>query len=595
MSPTNRRVAYVEEAQEDTGSSIEGDENTRTYATSHAPPPERPNTSRSRESRPIAERSGSSSASLDEADTDSTTRSSKQSKPTKQSTSRRDSEQRFREQPIKRREKTAVDGKGRGKAETIRPSKEAQTSRKTRPPPPQHAATQPVIHYQSGYPRPSVDDASYYGVQPAVSGPVRPGHRRPASYYAGQPSRPPVANSSWHHPPPFPVGTFPPPMFPPPSPMMHAPMPPPPPAPGLGESHGYFDPSHEATLQSRDRLKARFQQRPSSAMGGRPPSAMGFAPPDYEEPVGRPIMRRPSQSGRRDRERDRQDMPPPNWIPQRSNSAMPTTAPFRPPPQALQPSPLRQQRPPNSNRRSVGFTDQPQRGFADDDLIGEDDLFQDSPQPPARMRPQRGSVSYDHSDYELVLANGRNSRRSSLHGSAALGGGGASLDDDYNIEAAMRYQDRMSGGKVQVPLTEKVLREASKRGGVPSSRSTRSSASHDDSEYYKRSNTTGFTRSSGGGHDDYKIKVSGAAIVRASGLEIECEGGEITFSAAPSRSRSGSERGSTVFPQIEDSPSRMGPRALAYRGRAPSQSDSQSRGYAPTHAPYEPHLANNFF
>jgi hypothetical protein len=592
MSPSNRRVAYVEEAQEETGSSIEGDENTRTYATSHAATAERPNTGRSRESRPPAELSGSSSASLDEADTDSTTRSSKHSKPTKQPTSRRDSEQRAREQAMKRRERTAVDGKGRTKTESSRPSKETHAPRTARPPPPQHAATQPIIHYQSGYARPTVDDASYYGVQPAMSGPVRPGNRRPASYYAGQPSRPPVSNPSWHHPPPFPVGTFPPPMFPP-SPMMHAPMPPPPP-PGLVEPQGYFDPSHEPSMQSRDRLKARFQQRPSSAMGGRPPSAMGFAPPDYEEPVGRPIGRRPSQSGRRDRERDRQDMPPPNWIPQRSNSAMPSTTPFRPPPQALQPSPLRQQRPPTSNRRSVGFVDQPQRGFADEDLIGKDDLFHDISPQPTRMRPQRGSVSYDHTDYELVLANGRNSRRSSLHGSAAVSGGGASLEDDYNVEAALRYQDRMSGGKVQVPLTEKVLREASKRGGVPSSRSTRSSASHDESDYYKRSNTTGFTRSSGGGPDDYKIKVSGAAIVRASGLEIECEGGEITFSA-PSRSRSGSDRGSTVFPQIEDSQSRMGPRALAYRGRAPSQSDSQSRGYAPTHAPYEPHLTNNFF
>lgn len=210
------------------------------------------------------------------------------------------------------------------------------------------------------------------------------------------------------------------------------------------------------------------------------------------------------------------------------------------------------------------------------------------------MRPQRGSVSYDHSDYELVLANGRNSRRSSMHGAASTGGGGASLEDDYNVEAAMRYQDRINGGKVQVPLTEKVLREASKGGGVPSSRSTRSSASHDDSEYYKRSNTTGFTRSSGGGPDDYRIKVSGPTIVRTSGLEIECDGGEITFSAQ-SRSRSGSDRGSTVFPQIEDSQTRIGPhRALPYRGRAPSQSDSQSRGYAPTHAPYEPHLTNFF-
>ncbi|KAL2211869.1 hypothetical protein CC79DRAFT_1364157 [Sarocladium strictum] len=591
MAPPDRR-AYVEDAEEDTGSSIEGDENTRAYATSQAPPPtppQRSNTSKSRGSRPPAERSGSSSASLVDAETDSTTRSSKQSMPLKPSSGRKDSDQRPREAVRRRRERPSIDARERNAPDSGRPPKEAQVPRSARPPPPQHAATQPIINnYQTGFARPNVEDASYYGIQPATSGPVRPGNRRPASYYAGQPPRPPVSNPSWHQPPPFPVGTFPPPMYPP-SPMMHAPMPPHPPPPGMAEPQGYFDPSLDPSMQSRDRLKARFQQRPSSAMGGRPPSSMGFPPPEYDEPLGRPITRRPSQSGRRERDRDRQDMPPPTWVPQRSNSAMPVVAPFRPPPQNLQPSPLRQQRPSNANRRSVGFADQRTRGFADDDLIGEDDLFHDiSPQPP-RMKPQRGSQSYGHGDYELVLAE-RNSRRSSIHG-AAISGGGASLEEDP-VEAAMRYQDRMNGGKV--PLTEKVLREASKRGGVPSSRSTRSSASHDDSEYYKRSNTTGFTRSSGGGGDDYKFKVSGAAIVRdrASGLEIECEGGEIIFSAGPSRSRSGSERGSTIFPQLEDSQSRMGQRALAYRGRAPSQSDSQSRGYAPTHAPYEPHLAN---
>ena len=516
------------------------------------------------------------------------------------SAGRREMDQRQQDQVKRERQKT--DAKERStKAEAPRAARTSQTPRKTRPALPQHAATQPIISHQSGYPQQPIDNPSYYGMQqPAVSGPARPGTRRPASYYAGQPvPRPPVSNPSWHPAPPFPiVGTFPPPMSPmyPPSPMMHAPMaPPPPPAPVPVESHDYFDTPHQA----RDRLKARFQ-RPASAMGGGgrlPP--VSYTSPEFEGHGGQNVARRPSQSGRRERERDRQDMPPPTWIPRRPSSAMPTAAPFKPPPQP-QATPVRQQRSLHASRRSVGFVDQQGRGFADDDLLPDDGhLFQDlSPQPSYepprnnRSRLVRGSVSYDNSDYELVPAKGRNSRRSSIHGTQALEQGSI---EDAHLEAALRYQDRMSGGKAQIPLTAKVLHEANRREGVASSRSTRSSGSHDDSEYYKRSSTTGITRSSGGGGDDYTIKLSGNAVVRAQGLEIECEGGDITFSA-PSRSRSGSDRGSTIFPQqIEDSHSRLDRRALPHRGRAPSQSDSQSRGYAPTYAPYDPHLASGGF
>ncbi|KAH8174352.1 hypothetical protein LIA77_05771 [Sarocladium implicatum] len=603
MPPPKGRVAYVEEAPEDTGSSIEGDENTRQYATTPsqgASTSERPNTSRTRETRAPPGSSGSSSAGIDDTDTSSVPRSSQQNRPPKLSVGRREMDQRQHDQV--KRERQRPDAKERSsKPEVPRATRTSQTPRKTRPPLPQHAASQPIIHHQSGYPQQPIDNPSYYGMQqPAVSGPARPGARRPASYYAGQPApRPPMSNPSWHPAPPYPVvGTFPPPMSPmyPSSPMMHAPMaPPPPPAPIPVESQDYFDAPHQA----RDRLKARFQ-RPASAMGGggRPPP-VSYVNSEHEGHMGQGLARRPSQSGRRERERDKQDMPPPTWIPRRPSSAMPTASPFHPPPQP-QTTPLRQQRSSHANRRSVGFVDQPRRGFADEDLLPDDGhLFQDlSPQPSYdpprgnRSRLIRGSVSYDNSDYELVPAKGRNSRRSSMHGTAALEQGSI---EDVHLEAALRYQDRMSGGKVQMPLTAKTLHEANRREGVASSRSTRSSASHDDSEYYKRSSTTGVTRSSGGGGEDYTIKLSGAAVVRASGLEIECEGGEITFSA-PSRSRSGSDRGSTIFPQqIEDSHSRLDRRALPHRARAPSQSDSQSRGYAPTYAPYDPHLTTGEF
>jgi hypothetical protein len=234
----------------------------------------------------------------------------------------------------------------------------------------------------------------------------------------------------------------------------------------------------------------------------------------------------------------------------------------------------------------VGFVDQ--SGYDDEDFLGDDDLFHDiSPNASFDQRhavvprSRRDSVSYDHHDYDIVPATTRG-RRSSMYGSA-LTSGGVSLDEKKYTDA-LKYQEAV-GGASQMPLTAETLRKASKRGAVASSRSTRSSGSHDDSEY-KRSNATGLTRTSFNS-DDFTIKVSGGARVRVPGAEIECEdGGEITFSTRPSGSRA-SDKASMIYPQLEDSRSRYEQRALPHRPRAPSQSDSQSRGYAPSQAGYD--------
>jgi hypothetical protein len=245
----------------------------------------------------------------------------------------------------------------------------------------------------------------------------------------------------------------------------------------------------------------------------------------------------------------------------------------------------------------VGFAaDHPT--FDDDDLLGENDLFHDlSPQPPypqrrkSMARTRRESLVYDDDEYEITPA-GRSSRRGSIYGGAELGSGGASLESENRYMDALRYQEDVSGG-APVPLTAETLRKANKRGErVASSRSTRSSGSHDESEY-KRSNTTGITRSSSGG-DDFTIKVSGPALVRVNGAEIECEDSEITFSnGGPGGSRGGSDHVSTMY-QLEDRSHHRERKALPHRTRAPSQSDSQSRGYAPSHAPYDPY-GGSFF
>lgn len=146
-----------------------------------------------------------------------------------------------------------------------------------------------------------------------------------------------------------------------------------------------------------------------------------------------------------------------------------------------------------------------------------------------------------------------------------------------------------------MPLTAESLRKASKRGELASSRSTRSSGSHDESDY-RRSHTTGHTTQSSAAHDDFTIKVSGQAVVKMPGAQIECDGGEITFSSGrggapgsgpPGASRAGSDKESTIY-QLDDArSSRMDRKALPHRPRATSQSDVHSRIYAPLRGPYE--------
>lgn len=602
MSDHSDHIAFIEEAEDDAGSCLDPIEGTRVYAAAQRTPvKERPNTGRTRENRQTPDRTPSNPSSFDQRDTANSdgVPLAKEAKLGRSSTLRRDSERDSRDQGRKRREKARRDREHEEdllswNESVSRSSRESQPLRRTRPAPPVHAATQPVVRQSANYGGPTVDNPAFYGIEPGRPGPARPGARRPASYYAGQPIQPPPSTGPWQHPPPFPVGTFPPPLYPQPSPMMAAPIPPPGPSPM--EAPSYFDRGPDPVIQSTDRLKQRFR-RPSSAMGGAPLPPIAFPISDYEPSMGPPLHRRPSQSGRNDKSRDRRDMPPPTWIPQRASSAMPTASgPFRPPVQKVQASPVRSQRPTHNQRRSVGFVD-PVFGFDDDESLTDEGLFNDaSPQPAydphrrPRAKDRRGSVAYEYGEYKLAPAPGRGSRRSSMYGSATLDLENLSLED-HNLDAAERYQNQVSGGKT--PLTEKLLREANRSGGVLSSRSTHSTASRDESEY-RRSNTTGFTRSSSGrgGNDDYNIKVPGGAIVRhgADGLEIECvHGGEITVSG-PSRSRSGSDRGSGIFPRIEDSHTRLASRALSHPTRAPSQSDSQSRGYAPSHAPYDPNL-----
>ncbi|PNY29840.1 Uncharacterized protein TCAP_00246 [Tolypocladium capitatum] len=608
-------IAHVEDAaDDDTGSSVEGIQGTRKYAKSEAPVKERPNTGKSRsDKRPTVPRSASSSASAGLTDSDSTARSSEKKGKEPRHPSRRDAvdperqRDQYREQ--RRREKRAKDEEEDRRARAAARERESKALRKTKPPAPKHpttTTTKPVVQ-QAGYLRGRVEDPAYYGVkQPVASGPRPRAQTRPDSYYADHSAGPDMAKPGWQAsqgPPPFLVGSFPPPQLwsgagPGPSPTGYGP---PPPSPG-GPAPGFHDSPHS-------HLRHRFDNRPSSAMGFHGQSALEYHQEEYPEDLAPRVSRRTSRSKRLDE--DARRMPPPKYIPQRPQSALPPATPFRPPPTQHPPPRRNHSRPPPTHRRSIGFEEPPYdaRDFYDDDDDDDDEgLFHDI-SPNASYEQRRAVVARQRQqpEYDIVPASGRG-RPSSMYG--ALRGGGVSLGGENKMNAALRYQDEVTGG-VQMPLTAEMLRKVMKRGGVPSSRSTRSSGSHDESEY-KRSNTTGITQSSYG-NEEFTIKVPGNTVVRLQGAEIECsnEGGEITWSSRPSDSRAGSDRASTVYQQLEDSRriedgrrseelrrlddprSRMG-KALPHRPRAPSQADSPSRGYAATHAPYEHYSHGNF-
>ncbi|KAF4957150.1 hypothetical protein FSARC_11386 [Fusarium sarcochroum] len=611
----SNHVCYVEDAEEDSGSSVlEGIQATRRYAVSEAPgpaspPKERPNTGKSRgDNRRYSTRRHDSSPSdglSDDPRSRREERANREYEREQREKDRRRKERKQREAAEQQQRRVRAEAKPPREREAKPPrEREVKPVRKPRPTSLTHTKTEPVVQQ---YRRGRVEDPSCYGVQqPAVSG-MRPrAQTRPHSYYPGQTAPPPIANANWHQghhaqhsQPSFPVGSFPPPPFFPggQSPSVSGV----PPSPGSG-TPGFFDMTSQ---QASAHLRNRFE-RPASSIGFRQqqpsPSNIGYPQDEFddEEPDPRP-MRRPSHSKRHQRnDDDRRRMPPPDSIPRPKSAMPPPTTPFRPPPQVLTRQKTRTpSRPPPSGRSRVGFVDQ--QGYDDEDFGSSPGLFADSPEAnfdrrTALSRTRRGSVAYEHTGVDIVPARTR--RDSFYDHDLALGGGGVSLDEDKYLDA-MRYQDDINGGPA-MPLTAETLRKASnpRLGGG----SSRSSGSHDDSEY-KRSNTTGLTRSSSSDTDNVTIKVSGSAVVRVSGAEIQCgDGGEITFSSRPGGSRVGSDRASSIY-QLEDVPSRVERKALPYRPRtpsrseyrprAPSRSDSH-RGYPANHAPYDPTFADDF-
>ncbi|KAK4114883.1 hypothetical protein N656DRAFT_796496 [Canariomyces notabilis] len=429
------------------------------------------------------------------------------------------------------------------------------------------ASRPPVKHAKTTSSIPKRDEASYYGVDPTTITPATSRPRaqtsRPSSYYG--PSRPPPANARFYaNQPPTPLmtGSLPPhswlgpgplPPYPPPSPSPVIMQQPPPPHPD------YFTRPPEARP-----LEARFGSlgsvRPQSSMGFRP-SRAAIEYDDYETPPERTLARRPSTTRKVSKgEADRKTMPPPP----RPASARPTALAFRPPPST-------------SARRTVGFEDR--------DPDDDDPLFRDlsplapasygyTPPMPFRPRPSFGATeaSFDIHDFRTEVA-GKGHRRHSYYGGHSASSGSAY---EEKVRQATRYQDDVAGGS-QLPLTAESLRKAVRNGG--SSRSTKSSGSHDESSEYRQSATTRTTRSSANNDEDVTIRVKGSTVLKLGNAEFQCQdGAEINISSRGGTAdiRASSDRSSYL--DQDDRRTRVD--IPSARARASSRARSYSRNFA---------------
>lgn len=112
------------------------------------------------------------------------------------------------------------------------------------------------------------------------------------------------------------------------------------------------------------------------------------------------------------------------------------------------------------------------------------------------------------------------------------------------MRQATGYQEQVAGGP-SVSLTAEALRKQELT--TASSRSTRSSASRDESDF-RRSATTRTTTSRIEDGEDVTIKFKGGATVNIAGAEIKCDdGAEVNIVRAKGAIRNGSERSSSEY------------------------------------------------
>ncbi|KAI4602037.1 hypothetical protein KJ359_010903 [Pestalotiopsis sp. 9143b] len=371
----------------------------------------------------------------------------------------------------------------------------------------------------SGRPRAHSRPQSYYNVPPLSQSAYYPHQASPLSYgVSPQWGGGPLLGTS-------PFGT---------SPMSHP--------------NDYFGGRAEYAVGNGDRLASRFESRPRSSMGNYGTSFEDRYDFEAPSPHARQdsVHRKPSLSKRTTKDsEDRRTMPPPPR-PQTTGARQH----FKPPPS-------------QSHRKSVNFDE-------DDSDVGTD-IYDDIPRgatvdflkemPIRSRRPSQGTVrrqslglEYPVDDYAAIEPDRPKARRQDRRS--------VSYSIEDKMQSASRYQNAVTGtAPAPAPLTPDNLRRVK---NSTSSRSTRSSASRDESSF-RQSETTKTTRS-GSNDDDITIKVPSGAVVEYGGAKIRCaNGGELTVGRS-----GGSDRG-TVFDDDLRSHARRTERS-AMRPRASSQS-----------------------
>jgi hypothetical protein len=163
-----------------------------------------------------------------------------------------------------------------------------------------------------------------------------------------------------------------------------------------------------------------------------------------------------------------------------------------------------------------------------------------SPAPRAPRRPSANrSSTYDYPreqpNYRIETSN--HARRSSYYE-----GQRRSSDYEDKIRDAAGYQEQVGGPPVS--LTADALRKQQR--ATASSRSTRSSDSHDESDFRRSATTRTTTSRFDADGENVTIKFKGDATINIAGAEIKCDdGAELNIVRSKNGSiRNGSERGS---------------------------------------------------
>ncbi|KAK4226874.1 hypothetical protein QBC38DRAFT_214290 [Podospora fimiseda] len=457
-----------------------------------------------------------------------------------------------------------------------------------------HSSRPPAVKHKTApaHPKREAESGAYFGVEPAVTqATTRPRAKsRPSSYY-GSSSKPPLANARYYQsqtPGPSMPTSFPPPAWGPPPPgpppppvgLPGPPMPYPQPSPSPIIMQGPpFPPSHPEFYRP---LESRFGNYP------RPQSALSLRPPprqleyEYEEPpLERSLVRRPSTNRKlakhQQHEEDRSMMPPPR----RPQSARPNSVAFPPPPTT-------------PSRRRVGFEeDQEEVPFFSDISPLPQYEYGTIPFRPRGRAPSIGATDFTYEpEYSTEIAGGRSFRRNSYYGGAELLSTSSGSNYEDQVRAATRYQDDVMGGPT-LPLTTESLRKV-RNGG--SSRSTRSSGSHDESEY--RTATTRTTHTSNN-DEDVTIRVKGNTVLKVGGAEMQChDGAEINIiSRGGAGLRIGSDNASYIDhddreTRIDIPTHRSKSRTRSFSRPAYSRYDTEYDGYAPD--PYARPALDNY-